>query len=110
MHPDTLELEAEDEAQVEAQAQAQVGAQVQADNTMSFEELKAQLFETVSQASLEERAQQIAACQEIKIELDVPVDKDKDEVVKQHASILPPVKYDLRGHLTSHSKGKGWAN
>ncbi|KAF8601015.1 hypothetical protein BDV93DRAFT_254241 [Ceratobasidium sp. AG-I] len=119
MRPDTPELETEDEARALAQAEALALAEAlarsealalaeaQANNAMSFEEINACIFETGRQASLQERAQQIAAHEELENEPDAPMNLDEDEDTEPRAPTPPPAEYDSAGRLTANSKGKG---
>ncbi|KAF8593152.1 hypothetical protein BDV93DRAFT_566853 [Ceratobasidium sp. AG-I] len=119
MRPDSSELETEDEARALAQAGAlalaealaqsetQVEVEARANNAMSVEEINACVFETGRQASLQERAQQIAAREELENEPDAPMDQDEDEDAEPHAPTPPPAEYNSAGCLTANSKGKG---
>lgn len=102
MRPDTPELEAEDEMQARASVQEQ--------NTtgMTVQELNQQLSETARQASLEERACEIAAREELENNIDDAMDDDESAVSR--APTPPPVEFNSQGRLTARSKGKGRAD
>lgn len=107
MRPDTPDLEAEDEVRAQADARAT--------NAISVEELNERLLETARQASLEERAREIAAREERENDLGfgAPIDEDEDEdedAYEDARNHAPPVEYDEEGRLTLRSKGKGRAN
>lgn len=108
IRPDTPDLEEEDVTQ--AQARAQVT------DAMSVEEMEQQLLETARQASLQERARQIAA-RELEDDVDGAIDEDEDVDAEPRAPAArsrpgspPPAEYNETGRLTARSKGKGRAN
>ncbi|KAF8604053.1 hypothetical protein BDV93DRAFT_119524 [Ceratobasidium sp. AG-I] len=106
MRPDTPELESEDETRAEPQTQ------MQANDAISVEEMNACLTETGRQASLQERAQEIAAREEMEVDPSAAMDEDEDEDedAEPHAPTLPPFEYNSQGRLTACSKGKGSAD
>ncbi|KAF8594186.1 hypothetical protein BDV93DRAFT_179855 [Ceratobasidium sp. AG-I] len=110
MRPDTPEFEADDEAWEEARAQVEAPTQIQANDAISVEDMNACLLETGRQASLQKRAREIAAREELENDPDIPMDEDDDEDADPHAPTPSPVEYNPQGRLTASSKGKALAN
>ncbi|KAG8795239.1 hypothetical protein FRC12_016880 [Ceratobasidium sp. 428] len=92
------------------------------DDSISVDEMNEQLFETARQASLDSRAQEIIAREELE-DLDTVINEeeweelyalDRQEWEEQQAaarrSPSPLPQYDEDGRLTTQSKGKGRAN
>ncbi|KAG9075425.1 hypothetical protein FRC06_010091 [Ceratobasidium sp. 370] len=85
-------------------------------DTMSVEEMNAQLMETVRQASLRERLHEIVAReQEDLTHPGTPMDIDDPHAETPNSACSqsptpPPAEYNKHGCLTAHSKGKGRAN
>lgn len=116
MRPDTPEPEgAEDQTWAK---EPHAPAPAQATDSMSVDELNAQMLETARQASLRERLQAIIDREEregLEDYADAPIDVDRadtpvDVDAESRAPTPPPVEFDSQGRLTARSKGKGRAN
>lgn len=101
MRPDTPDLEVEDEAQTQAQDVDAIGV----------DEMDERLFEAARQASLQQRAQEIATREESNYDFDADEDAgQRSPTDRSQSASPPPAEYDEEGRLTARSKGKGRAD